>query len=104
MKKINLFEAAGFRDLGLNTFLVHDSEHFKILNFNFKAGQHLPIHSHDIEGQLSILVLEGEGEFLAKNDTLPARAGDVLICDISVPHGISATTDMRTLVTIAPPI
>ena len=104
MKKINLFEANGFSDKAMKKFLVHDSPYFKVLNFNFKAGQQLPIHSHDIEGQLSILVLEGEGEFLAQDGTLPAKAGDVLVCDISVPHGIMATTDMRTLVTIAPPI
>ncbi|HDQ41143.1 MAG TPA: cupin domain-containing protein [Desulfonatronum sp.] len=104
MKKVNLFEANGFNDLGLKKFLVHDSPYFKILNFNFRAGQQLPIHSHDLEGQLSILILEGEGEFLAKDGTLPAKAGDVLVCDIAVPHGIKAATDMRTLVTIAPPI
>ena len=88
MKKSNLFE----------------DNSFKILNFNFRAGQELPIHSHDVEGQLSILVLEGEGEFLTKNDSLPARIGDVLISDISEPHGIRAKTDMRVVVTIAPPI
>ncbi|MFP4084679.1 MAG: cupin domain-containing protein [Desulfonatronovibrio sp.] len=104
MKKINLFEANGFKDAGMSKFLVHDSPYFKILNFNFKAGQELPIHSHDIEGQLSILILEGEGEFLAQDSTLPAKTGDVLVCDISVPHGIRAVTDMRTIVTIAPPI
>ena len=104
MKKINLFEANGFNDLAMKNFLVHESAYFKILNFNFRAGQKLPIHSHDIEGQLSILILEGEGEFLAKDGTIPAKAGDVLVCDIAVPHGIKAITDMRTVVTIAPPI
>ena len=104
MKKINLFEANGFNDLAMKNFLVHESAYFKILNFNFRAGQKLPTHSHDIEGQLSILVLEGEGEFLAKDGILPAKAGDVLVCDIAVPHGIRAITDMRTVVTIAPPI
>ncbi len=104
MKKVNLFEANGFNDLGLKKLLVHESPYFKILNFNFRAGQQLPIHSHDLEGQLSILILEGEGEFLAKDGTLPAKAGDVLVCDIAVPHGLKAITDMRTVVTIAPPI
>jgi quercetin dioxygenase-like cupin family protein len=50
----------------MSRYLVHDSPYLKILNFNFKAGQELPIHSHDVEGQLSIAVLEGEGEFLGK--------------------------------------
>lgn len=105
MKKINLFEAGEFGDKGLKKLLVHDSPYFKIINFNFKAGQELPVHSHDIEGQVSIAVLQGEGEFLAKDGaTLSAKAGDVLISEIAEPHGIRAKSDMRVLVTIAPPI
>jgi hypothetical protein len=34
MKKVNLFEANGFNDLGLKKLLVHESPYFKILNFN----------------------------------------------------------------------
>jgi quercetin dioxygenase-like cupin family protein len=105
MKKVNLFESAGFGDLTHKTFLVHDSPYFKIINFNFKPGQGLPIHSHEIEGQVSITVIEGEGEFLGKDDAvLSARRGDVLISDIAEPHGIKAKSEMRVLVTIAPPI
>jgi len=104
MRKINLYEENEFNDLHMSRFLVHDSPYFKILNFNFRTGQELPIHSHDIEGQVSIAVLEGEGEFLSAGSPIPARKGDVLISDISEPHGIRAKTDMRVLVTIAPPI
>jgi quercetin dioxygenase-like cupin family protein len=105
MKKIELFKENDFNDLHMSRLLVHDSPYFKVLNFNFRAGQELPIHSHEIEGQLSIAVLEGEGEFLAKDGaTLPAGPGDVLISDISEPHGIRARSDLRVLVTIAPPI
>ena len=35
---------------------------------------------------------------------MPANAGDVLVSEIAEPHGVKATTDMRVLVTIAPPI
>lgn len=105
MKRIEVFEENGFSDKAMTNFLVHDSPYFKIINFNFKAGQELPVHSHDIEGQLSIAVLEGRGEFLGKDDSsLPANTGDVLVCDIADPHGIRATQDMRVMVTIAPPI
>jgi len=105
MKKTNLYEESSFDEKGMKKFLVHDSPYFKILNFNFKAGQELPVHSHEVDGQLSITVLEGEGEFLAESGgTMPAKAGDVLVSDISEPHGIRATKDMRVLVTIAPPI
>ena len=105
MKKVELSKTAFFEDLRAKMYLVHESAAFKIINFNFKAGQTLPVHAHDIEGQLSILVLEGEGYFLAaENQTMPAKQGDLLLSDIAKPHGIKATTDMRVLVTIAPPI
>ncbi len=105
MKRIALAETATFRDQGPKMLLVHESPYFKIINFNFRAGQVLPVHSHEIEGQLSILVLEGEGEFLAGDGkTLSARPGDMLISDIAEPHGVRAATDMRVVVTIAPPI
>ena len=105
MKKIAVFKENQFKDNALSTFLVHESPYMKVMNFNLKAGQSLPIHSHDIEGEVSIVVLEGSGLFLAKEgQTLPAETGDVLVCDISDPHGIQAKTDMRALAVIAPPI
>lgn len=86
-------------------FLVEDSEFFKIINFNLDAGVTFPVHSHDLDGELSILVLEGEGYFLGGEDKkIPAKAGDLLISQIREPHGVEAATKMRLLVTIAPPI
>jgi quercetin dioxygenase-like cupin family protein len=105
MKSINLFEANDFGDKGLKKLLVHDSPYFKIINFNFKPGQELPVHAHDIEGQLSLVIVEGSGEFLGKDGaSFPGRPGDVVISDIAEPHGFRATTNVRLLVTIAPPI
>lgn len=105
MKSTNLFEANDFADKGLKKLLVHDSPYFKILNFNFKAGQELPVHAHDIEGQLSLVILEGSGEFLGKDGaSFPGKQGDVVISDIAEPHGFRAATNVRLLVTIAPPI
>lgn len=105
MKKTNLYEANDFSDKGLKRLLIQDSPYFKILNFNFKAGQELPVHSHDIEGQVSMVVIEGEGEFLGEGgEAVPAKPGDVLVSEISEPHGLRAKTDLRLLVTIAPPI
>jgi quercetin dioxygenase-like cupin family protein len=105
MKRVSLYKESGFDKLAFKRLLVHDSPYFKILNFNFKAGQELPVHSHEIEGQVSIAILEGSGEFLGKDEsTLPAEPGDVLVSEIAEPHGVRAKTDMRVLVTIAPPI
>ena len=105
MKRVSLYESSGFEETGIKRLLVHDSPYFKIINFNFRPGQELPIHSHDIEGQVSIVIIEGVGEFLGKDGaTLPARTGDVLVCDIAEPHGLKAKGELRALVTIAPPI
>jgi quercetin dioxygenase-like cupin family protein len=105
LKRVEVFKEGHFNDKAMGKLLVHDSPYFRVLNFNFKAGQELPIHSHDTDGQLSIVVLEGKGLFLGKDgQTLPAHTGDVLISDISEPHGVRAESDMRVLVMIAPPL
>jgi len=105
MKTCNLYEENDFSEKAFKKLLVHDSPYFRIINFNFKKGQELPIHSHELEGQLSLVVLEGQGEFLRANGaTLPAKAGDVCVSDIAEPHGFRAVKDSRLLVTIAPPL
>lgn len=105
MKKIELDNTREFNPLGMKNFVLHESEFFKIINFNISAGRLFPVHSHILEGQVSILVIEGQGEFLGDNElAIPAKVGDMLISDISEPHGIKADTDMRIVVTIAPPI
>ncbi len=105
LKRIEVFKDGTFSDKAMSKLLVHDSPYMKVLNFNFRAGQTLPVHSHEIDGQLSIVVLEGSGQFLGRDGAeIPAHPGDVLISDIEEPHGVRAETDMRVLVTIAPPI
>ncbi|NOX26283.1 MAG: cupin [Deltaproteobacteria bacterium] len=104
MKKIELAKSREFSPIAIKNVVLHDSPYFKIINFNIGAGQLFPVHSHDIEGQLSILVIEGEGDFLGEDTAIPAKTSDMLVADISEPHGVKARTDMRIIVTIAPPI
>jgi quercetin dioxygenase-like cupin family protein len=86
-------------------FLVEDSPFFKIINFNLDEGVTFPVHSHDLDGELSILVLEGDGYFLGEGGSeIPARKGDILRSQIREPHGVRASSKMRIIVTIAPPI
>jgi len=104
MTKKSLVETRVFEAKGMKRFLLHDSPWMRILNFNLAAGHVFPVHSHDTEGQLTILILEGQGEFLGgDNQALPAAPGDLLICDIAEPHGVRAISELRILVTIAPP-
>jgi len=104
MKCIHLEDSREFDQDKFKRFLLHDSPYFRILNFNLAAGQVFPVHSHPADGQLSIQVIEGDGFFLGKEDaSIPAKTGSVLISNINEPHGVKAETDMRILVTIAPP-
>jgi len=104
MKKLELSKTREFAPATMKKFLLHDSPWFRIINFNLPAGVTFPVHAHDTEGQLSILVVEGRGEFLAAGDAaLPAEVGDLLVSDINEPHGVRAISDMRIVVTIAPP-
>lgn len=105
MKTIQLATTNAFTSGSMKRyFLVEDSPFFKIINFNLDAGITFPVHSHDLDGDLSIFVVEGEGYFLGGEDKIPAKAGDLLISQIREPHGVEAVTKMRLLVTIAPPI
>ena len=106
MKKIDLETTREFTEGGMKRFfLVEDSPYFKVINFNLAAGATFPVHSHDLDGELSILGIEGNGVFLGEGDEeIPAKTGEILFSQIREPHGVRATTDMRIIVTIAPPI
>lgn len=106
MKVMKLSETNEFKPGVMKRFiLVQDSEFFKIINFNLEAGVTFPVHSHDLDGDLSIQVVEGSGYFLGEGDVkIPAEKGDILISEIREPHGVKAETNMRIVVTIAPPI
>ncbi|MDD2463739.1 MAG: cupin domain-containing protein [Desulfobulbus sp.] len=106
MKTIQLDQTHEFTPGSMKRFfLVEDSPYFKIINFNLDAGVTFPVHSHDLDGELSILILEGTGYFLGENgNKIDAKAGDMLISQIREPHGVEAVSKMRLLVTIAPPI
>jgi quercetin dioxygenase-like cupin family protein len=105
IKTVHLPGLGKFDPVRLNSYLIHDSPYLKILIFNFTPGQELALHTHELEGQKSLHLVSGQGEFLGPDGAAcPAQAGDLLICDISEPHGFRATTAATVLVTMAPPI
>ena len=106
MKILKLNDTAEFiPGVMKRTFLVENSPNFKLINFNLDAGVTFPVHSHDLDGEVVIQILKGEGYFLGNGDTeIPAQQGDILVSEIREPHGVRAETQMRILVTIAPPI
>jgi len=89
MKVIQLNDTQEFTPGAMKRFfLVEDSPNFKIINFNLDEGVTFPVHSHDLDGELSIQVLEGEGHFLGEGDKeIVAQQGAILISQIREPHG-----------------
>jgi quercetin dioxygenase-like cupin family protein len=104
MELIQLNDRARFCADRFEMDLVHDMYTFRMIVFNFEAGQELPVHQHPADSEVAIQVLEGEGVFTGGAQDVPARPGSLLICKVSEPHGVRAGTRMRVLVTIAPPI
>ncbi len=104
MQIIDLNKYAEFKKEDKVLKLLHDSPSWRIISFNFEAGQELPVHSHDVDSEVAILVLEGEGYFTDGEKEWEAKPGSMLISRVSEPHGVKAKTRMRVLVLIAPPI
>ena len=103
-KILDLDDFTEFREKRFFHDIVNDSPYCKIISYCFEPGQELPVHKHPADSQLTIIVLEGEGAFLGENEEIPAKAGEVCVGMVSVPHGVRATTKMRVLVLITPTI
>jgi quercetin dioxygenase-like cupin family protein len=101
MKRVNLQEAAKFIGDKPYRELIFDSPNLRVLAFNFEPGQELPIHAHQADSEVVMLILEGEGEFTGAQE-MPAKAGDLVIMTVTQPHGLKAHTRLRLLLVIAP--
>ena len=101
MKLVDLSEFTKFDPAKMHRELLYDSPNLRVLSFNFEPGQELPVHSHDVDSEVTLMVLEGEGEFTGSHP-MPARAGMMQIMPVNEPHGLIATTRLRLLVFITP--
>jgi quercetin dioxygenase-like cupin family protein len=102
MKLFNLPEAAKFSADKPCRELLFDSPNMRVLTFNFEPGQELPVHSHNADSEVALLILEGEGVFTGGAEEFPAKPGTLQIMPVTEPHGLRALTRLRLLVFIAP--
>jgi quercetin dioxygenase-like cupin family protein len=103
-EKFNIDEIATFKDDKMTVKITHDSVNFRQLLFCFKAGQELPVHSHDVDSEIIMAIMDGEGIVIEDGQDVEVRKGDILIGEVKIPHGIKARTEMKVLVTITPPL
>lgn len=102
MKLFNLPETAQFSPDKPYRQLIFDSPNVRVLSFNFEPGQEMPVHSHNADSEVALLILEGEGVFTGGPEEIPARPGTLQIMPVTEPHGLRAQTRLRLLVFIAP--
>ena len=102
MKLFNLSEGPQFSHDKPYRQLLFDSPNLRILSFNFEPGQEMPVHSHNADSDVSLLLLEGEGILLGGHQEIPAATGALQVMPVTEPHGFRATTRVRLLVFIAP--
>lgn len=102
MKLFNLAETAKFTADKPYRELLFDSPKMRVLTFNFEPGQEMPVHSHNADSEVSLLILEGEGVFTGGPQEVPAKTGTLQIMPVTEPHGLRALTRVRLLVFITP--
>lgn len=102
MKLFNLSEDPKFSNDKPYRQLLFDSPNLRILSFNFEPGQEMPVHSHNADSDVGLLLLEGEGVLLGGHQEIPANTGILQVMPVTEPHGFRALTRVRLLVFIAP--
>jgi AraC-like DNA-binding protein len=66
-----------------------------IARYDYRAGWSLRLHQHDYLQM--ILFLDGMGEFMSGDRTIPIRGGELFLIRSGETHGLRAKTLMRTL-------
>lgn len=104
MKRANLFSQNSQQEGILQVSSVYESPCLKILNFRFDLGQSLLLYSEEMQGKVSMIVIEGHGEFVGEEARrYHIERGDVVVSEMSEPQSLLATTELRLLVAITPP-
>lgn len=104
MKLRNLFDCCDPGNVSETLCVIHDSPGMRVLNVNLLKGQHLLLYSDQIQGSLSLVAMEGYGEFVdLETGKSPFKTGDIVISQTDEPHSVTASTYLRLLVTIIPP-
>jgi quercetin dioxygenase-like cupin family protein len=78
---------------------IYESGRLLVGTNAFEPGQSHALHAHAGMDKM-YYVLDGEGEFLLQGQTLPMRAGDLLVAPEGVPHGVRNAGEGRLLVLV----
>jgi quercetin dioxygenase-like cupin family protein len=102
MQRTNLFDTPRQWDGMPDNGSIYDSPSLKILTCRIDPGQSLLMRSDEMRGKVSLVVIEGYGEWVVDEAGRHLiQAGDIVISEFSESHRLLALTDLRLLVTIA---
>ncbi len=80
------------------TFALTKTDHMETIRMTIPEGKDIP--SHQVEGELTVLCLEGSVEFLVDGSKKELSAGDWLYLAGGQPHSLRALADSSLLLTI----
>ena len=81
------------------------TRHFTFGLAEFHPGQQAPAHSHDQQEEI-IYILEGEGEFITPEETIPLKPGVAVFIPPGLEHRIVLTGDqpLKLVTVFSPPV
>ena len=94
-------ETRAFRRGKFNPVVVAENERVKVIEACFEPGQFIPMHQPDVD--LTLVVLEGEGELFANGQEQRLAPGAVGFVPAGEPRGIKARSRLVLLHVVTPP-
>lgn len=67
--------------------------------FHFEKGGHIP--DHQVDGEITLHVLDGDLEIETEEDEHRVRSGEMLVLEPGVMHDVEAHAESRMLMTVA---
>jgi quercetin dioxygenase-like cupin family protein len=97
----NYREAVVFREGQFSPVGIGGTERMKAVLACFEPGQFIPVHSPAVD--MTLVVLEGEGQMVAGDWEGAIGPGAMIIVPAGAARGIKATTRLVVLHLVAPP-
>ncbi len=93
--------AVAFRPERFNPIVLDESERTRVILACFEPGQYISVHHAGID--LTLVVLEGEGQFVAGSEVATIRPGFVGFVPAGEARGVKAKTRLVVLHIVTPP-
>jgi len=94
----HLNELIEFPKQGILSKTIHESESGEADLFMLPKGG--KISGHTSSRDASVMILQGEGEFMLGEDWHPVKAGDWFFMEAGLVHAINATEDLAFMLTL----